>query len=406
MPVYEYSGYGEGGKSASGVIDADSPRGAAVKLRKMGVLPTEVRLERHGAGAFVRAPLSRLFSRVTAKEITAFTRQLATLQSAGLTLVESLDAQLEQAHKPRFKSVIADVRERVLAGSSLAGALAAHPRLFDTMYVSLTRAGEASGALGRTLSSLADFGERRQRQQARIMAAMIYPAIMTLVGSGVMLFLLAYVVPRTQEMFDDIHRALPLPTVILLAVSNFLAGWWWALLALAFMGGAALARWAKTAEGRARLDTWALRVPVLGEVWRAAAVARFAGAMATLLAGGVELVEALRITRGAAGSVPFERAMDAAVTAVTEGQPLAAPLRQSNLFPPVVIQMVAAGERSGELTRMFADIARAYEFEMETTVGALTALVEPLLILVMGAAVGFIVLAILLPIFELSQAAR
>ena len=406
MPVYEYSGYGEGGKSASGVIDADSPRAAAAKLRKLGVLPTQVRPERHGAAAFIRAPFSRLFSRVTGKEVTAFTRQLATLQSAGLTLVESLDAQLEQAPRARFKSVIADVRERVLTGSPLASALAAHPHLFDSMYVSLTRAGEASGALGRTLSSLADFGERRQRQRARILAAMIYPAIMTLVGGGVMLFLLAFVVPRTQEMFDDIHRALPLPTVILLAGSNFLAGWWWALLALAALGGAALARWAKTAEGRARLDQWALGVPVLGQVWRAAAVARFAGAMATLLAGGVELVEALKITRGAAGSVPFERAMDSAVTAVTEGQSLAAPLRQSNLFPPVVIQMVAAGERSGELTRMFGDIARAYEFELETSVGALTALVEPLLILAMGAAVGFIVLAVLLPIFELSQVAR
>jgi len=402
MPVFEFQGYRAEGKKASGIVDADSPKAARIKLRRQGILATKVALDT-GARELQRSPVATLLNRITVRDISGFTRQLATLQSAGLTLVESLDALIEQAANVRFKKIVTDIREQVTHGSSLADAMALHPAQFDEMYVSLVRAGEASGALGETLTQLAEFNERRQRQRSKVTAAMIYPAIMTVVGSGVLVFLMGYVVPKTQAMFEDMNQALPLPTVILLAVSDFLTNWWVPLAVVAVVALFALRQYARTERGRKRLDTLRLSAPVFGPLYRTAAIARFAGALGTLLAGGVELVAALRITEKAVGNAALAGAVDRAIVNITEGETIAEPLRQSGMFPPVVTQMIAAGEKSGALERMLEKISEAYEFEVETTVTALTSMVEPVLILVMGTVVGFIVLAILLPIFELSQ---
>ena len=404
MPVFEYKGYGPNGKNASGVVDAQTARIARAKLRKDGILATSVKTCA-GGGEIRKEPLKLVFNRISARDISYFTRRLATLQSAGLTLVESLDALVEQADNPRFAKVITGVREQVLGGSSLADAMSGYPSCFDDMYVNLTRAGEASGALGQTLEKMAEFSERRLRRGSRISAAMIYPAVMTVVGSGALMFLMTYVVPQMQTMFDDMEQALPLPTVILLAVAGFLHRWWLALIAFAVAVGAALSRYSRTKKGRRLFDGMVLKLPVLGAVLRSAGIARFTGALGVLLGGGAPLVESLRISGKTVGNVIIAEAVENAAASVTEGKTLAEPLRRSGLFPPVVTQMISAGERSGSLENMLGKITDAYDFEVETALTALTSLVETLLILVMGAVVLFIVLAILTPIFEISHIA-
>jgi general secretion pathway protein F len=235
---------------------------------------------------------------------------------------------------------------------------------------------------------------------------MVYPIVMTIIGSGVLLYLLAYVTPKVESMFADIKPALPLPTVVLLFVSNLLSQWWWALIMLVGMAVYLARRHLRTDAGREKFDTNILRFPVIGDLVRSAAIARFSRALATLLGGGVPLLESLKVTGAIAGNILIQRAIEQAIVNITEGQSISGPLKKSGLFPPLVTQMIDAGERTGSLPDMLEKIGDAYEFEVDTALSAMVSLVEPVLIVVMGAIVGFIVMAILLPIFELSQMAR
>lgn len=402
MAVFEYQGYDTKGKRASGIIDADSPKTARFKMRQRGVLITQISSETSGK-EIIRNPFGTLFNRITTKDIASFTRQLATLQSGGLTLTESLDALRNQTSNVRFQKVVTDIRESIIQGASLADSLANYPALFDGLYVNLVRAGEASGALGKTLDSLAVFFEGRLRQRTKLAGAMIYPAVMTVVGGSALIFLLTYVMPRVLVMFEDMSQALPLPTLILLSLSSFFTNWWPAILIGVLVVGVWLGWYLKTEAGVRAYDKAALWAPVFGNLVRTSAISRFARALSVLLAGGVTLVEALKVTSKVMGNKWLEDAINQAIVSITEGQTIAEPLRRSGLFPPVVTQMIDAGERSGALTQMLEKISDAYDFEVEVAVGTLTALVEPLLILVMGSVVMFIVMAILLPIFELSQ---
>jgi general secretion pathway protein F len=401
MPVFEYHGYDAAGKKSSGVIDADSARVARVKLRSQGVLATKLTVDA-GRREFLTNPLATVTQRIGARQIASFTRQLATLQQGGLTMIESLDALIEQAGAPRLKRVVTDIREKVLQGGALADALAAHGDHFDPLYVNLVRAGESSGALDETLTRLAQFQEARLMQRSKMIAAMIYPLIMVIVGSGVLLFLLVRVTPQVETMFADMGEALPWATVVLLAVSRFLADWWSGLIVLVAGGGFVFWRWKQTPQGAAAVDRASLATPVFGTLIRNAAVARFARTLAVLLRGGVPLIESLKVTAHVVDNRLLSAAIDQAVVNITEGATIAAPLKASGLFPPLVTQMIAAGERSGSLTGMLEKIADAFDFEVEASLSALMAALEPLLILVMGLVVGFIVMAILAPIFELS----
>ncbi|MDH5637247.1 MAG: type II secretion system inner membrane protein GspF [Nitrospinota bacterium] len=402
MPVFEYSGYSDAGQSASGSVDADNPKEARAKLRRKGILAVSVNLDTT-QGEIKRRPLTALFNRIGVKEISAFTRQLETLQGAGLPLVESLDSLIEQADNLRFKKVITEIRESVSSGSSLGDAIAEHGAHFDQTYTSLVRAGEASGSLGHTLGSLADFNESSMRRRSAVLMATIYPVIVSVLCAGVLIFLLGYVVPKTQGIFEDMDKALPLPTVILLAVSGFLAKWWAAVIVGAIAGIAGFIKYVSTPDGGEWYDRNILKLPVIGPVVQASMIGRFAGSLGLLLASGVDMLEALAITRESLGNKTYSKVMDDAIVGVTEGETVADALKRSGLFPPVTTQMVAAGERSGELEKMLGKMAEAYEFEMESRLNVMTRALEPILILVMGAVVLFVVLAILLPIFEISQ---
>ncbi|MCC6766077.1 MAG: type II secretion system inner membrane protein GspF [Deltaproteobacteria bacterium] len=401
MPLYAYRGLDAGGRAVGGVVDADSPRGARLKLRRTGVFPTDLREERR-AGATMRF-VTRRPERVPAAELAAITRQFSTLVAAGLPLVEALGALGEQAERPVLARTLAQVRQEVTEGRSLADALAQHPRLFASLYVNMVRAGEASGALHVVLERLADYTENQARLLGKVRSALTYPAIMLALSATILFFLLAYVVPKVTRIFQETHQQLPLPTRFLLGVSDFVAQWWWLLLALAAAAVLGVSRWARTPAGRDRVDRLMLAVPYFGRLTQKLAVARFARTLATLLASGIPLLPALEIVKSIVDNTVLTRAIERARDAIREGQSIAPPLRESGLFPPLVVHMAAVGERSGELEGMLAKAADTYDGEVENAVGALTTILEPIIIVFMGGVVLFIVLAILLPIFELNR---
>ena len=402
MPLYAYRGLDAGGHAVGGVVDADSPRGARQKLRRTGVFPTDLNEERRDALRGLSI-LARRPERVPAAELAAITRQFSTLVAAGLPLVEALGALVEQAERPTLSRTLAQVRQEVTEGSSLADALAQHPRLFASLYINMVRAGEASGALHVVLERLADYTENQARLLRKVRNALTYPVLMLLISAVILFFLLSYVVPKVTRIFQETHQQLPLPTRLLLGVSDFVAQWWWLLLLILAGVGMGVMRWARTPAGRDRVDRWTLALPYFGRLTQKLAVARFARTLSTLLASGIGLLPALDIVKSIVDNTVLTRAIERARDAIREGQSIATPLRESGFFPPLVVHMVAVGERSGQLEAMLGKAADTYDDEVENAVGALTTILEPIIIVFMGGVVLFIVLAILLPIFELNR---
>lgn len=406
MPVYEYRALNGTGRPVKGIIDADSSRTARLKLRRTGIYPIELHEEASARSDRQDADLLRIFRRIKLPEIAVMVRQLSTLLSAGLPLVESLNAVIEQVANPALKKVVTQVRERVNEGSTLADAFAQHPRVFSPLFVNMTRAGERSGALEIVLERLADFTEKQVAFRYKIMAAMVYPILMTCIGFGVLGFLLGYVIPTVTQIFDDLKQSLPLPTLILIAVSGGLRRFWWMGLAGVALIAVGLNRYGHTERGRMRLDRLKLRVPITGPLGLKIAIARFTRTLAILLKSGVPVLTSLDIVKAVVDNRVLQGAIEEARLNIREGQDIAPPLRRSQLFPPLATHMIAVGEKSGKLEDMLLRVSETFETEVETTVQGLTALIEPLMILIMGAIVGFIALSILLPIFQINQIVR
>jgi general secretion pathway protein F len=406
VPLYAYRALDRHGRITGGTIEAESLRGARQRLRRTGVYPVELDEEREAAARRPALELSLVRERVPSRELAAMTRQLATLVAAGLPLVEALAALAEQTEREGLRRTLARVRQQLTEGRALADALADHPRIFSPLYVNMVRAGEASGALDVVLGRLADYTESQARLLAKVRSALTYPAIMLVLSSAILFFLVSYVVPKVTRIFAETQQQLPALTVVLIAVSGAAARWWWLLLlglAAAALGGRA---WARTPAGRERIDRLTLRVPYLGRLAQKLAIARFARTLATLLASGIGLLQALDIVKNIVDNRLLARAIEQARDAIREGQSIAPPLAASGLFPPLVVHMIAVGERSGELETMLGKAADAYDDEVENAVTGLTSVLEPLMIVFMGAVVLFIVLAILLPIFELNRMVR
>jgi general secretion pathway protein F len=411
MPVYEYRALDVRGKKVSGIIDAESARLARVKLRADGFYPVEIQSGAGGEMA-VAAPtaagqppwrLPVLIRRVRPQERAALTRQLATLVGAGIPVVGALDTIIQQTTQRGLRRALVDIREEVLGGSPLADALSRHRWLFSELYVNMVHAGESSGALEAVLQRLADLLERSVKLKNRVQAALFYPITMMAIGGLVLVFLLTYVVPIVTRLFLEAKQQLPRPTMILIAASDFLVHWWWALA----LGAAAFAvlsrRLLATPGGRLQWDRVKLRLPLFGSLYQRLVIARFARTLGTLLQGGLPLTSALSIVQHVINNSYMAQHVETAIQEVNEGEELTVPLEKSRSFPPMVIQMLTAGERSGTMEEMLLKIADAYEDEVETKVSALTSLMEPLLILVMGLMVGFIVISILLPILQMSR---
>jgi len=340
---------------------------------------------------------------VPAAELAATTRQMATLLAAGLAIDDALATVVEQADQQLLSRTLARLREDVRQGEALHAALAKHPGVFPALYVSIVQVGEDSGTLDQAMHRLADFLEAQARIRARVQAALAYPVLMAVVGIGVLAFLFAFVVPKITRMLEEMGQALPWPTLLLIRLTDFLASYWW-LLALLVAGAAvALSRYRQTEQGRLRLDRLQLKAPLFGQLLLLIITARLARTLATLLSNGVPLLKALGITRSLVSNRLLRQALEAATQRVQEGGSLAVALRESALFPPMLAQLTAAGEKSGQLEEMLYRVADSYEHQTDLSITGLLSLLEPVMILVMGCLVGFVVLAILLPIFEASQ---
>ena len=410
MPVYEYTALDTSGKSLNGIVDADSALAARQKLRGSGMFPVQVK-EAASVSVSTGLPsgpvsVSGFFKRVKPGEVSVMTRQLSILLAAGVPLVAALDALGSQMTNQLLKKIVAQIKESVNEGNSLAISLSQHPRLFSNIYVNMVRAGEASGSLDVVLGRLAEYGERQHALRGRFKAALAYPVFMFFIGSLVLFFLITFVVPNITQIFTEMHHTLPLPTVILIAVSGLLKSFWWAM-ALAGVGVViGVKQFIETSKGHYIWDKIKLRFPVLGSINQKIALARFARTLGTLLESGVPLLSALDIVRNIVNNTLIARDIDNASEEIEAGKSLAVPLGRSPWFPSIAVQMISVGEQSGELEAMLNKIADSYESDVESQIMAMTSMLEPIMILVMGLAVGFIVISILLPIFEMNQMIR
>jgi len=425
MPVFEYRGLTPAGKQVKGLLEADSSRSLRTQLKRSGVFLTDVLAEResgpvrrqNGKTVAIAQPpqslasrdvqLGKLFrGRVSSDDVAIFTRQLSTLLHAGVTLIEALTALVDQTEKDRLKRVVSDVKTRVNEGSSLADALGQHAKIFGSLYVNMVRAGEASGALDAVLARLADFTEGQAKLRQKVLGTLIYPVIMSIIGTGILALLMTVVVPKVTKIFESMKVSLPWTTRLLIFVSDLLAAWWWLLLPMLAAAIFGFFRWKASPSGRPVWDRFVLRAPVFGSLVRMLSIARFSRTLATLLKSGVPLLTAMDITKNVVSNGVLARVVENARDAIREGESIAGPLRRSGEFPPLVYHMIAIGERSGQLEDMLLNVADSYETQVSVRIGALTALMEPLIIVAMGVAVAFVAFSILMPILQLNTTIR
>ena len=408
MSVFEYVALDEKGRQRKGFIDAPGVAAARQKLREENVYPVEInQTESRKENALSEILKFNIWQRVPAGDVSVFTRQLSTLLGAGMPLALSLSILMKQTNNPLLKKSLAQIREQVNEGKSLTESISGFPQIFSPFYLNMVRAGEASGAINLVLERLADFQENQQALMNKIRSALAYPIIMFFIGSAVILLLMTFVVPKITDIFTDMHQTLPLITLVLITVSNFLKSFWWLILIiLATLIVAFRYAITDTEKGKRLWDNVKLKVPVFGRINRKIAIARFSRTLATLLQSGVPLLQAMEIVRNVVNNTIIGEAIGKAGKDVEEGKELSGPLTQSGIFPPMVTEMIAVGEQSGALEAMLNRIATTYETEAQADIMVMTSLLEPVMILVMGFAVGFIVASILLPIFEMNQLVR
>jgi len=399
MAVFEYSAMDLDAAVRAGTVIADTPRQARDQLRQRGLTVTEVRrLAETTGGTSGR----RRLRRSARGEVTAFIRELATLLTAGIPLLSALNT-LARQHRGRFRAVVQHLADEVASGTALADAMARNGGYFDDMCVNIVRVGENTGAIELALGRLAEFREKADRLRSRVITALIYPGIVATVGMAVTILLMTYVVPGLLETLTQSGRELPAITQVVKAVSDFLRTRWWVLLAAGAGGAVALRMVLRTQKGRLGADRLVLRIPVLGDLIRKETTSRMAVVLAALLRSGLDFVKAIAVTRRTLSSPVFRNAMDDYETAVTAGADIAASLEASGVFSPMVVQMLAVGQQSGQLEDMLEQLAASYEHQVDTAAQRLTALLEPILIVLLALMVGFIAFATILPILEMSN---
>jgi general secretion pathway protein F len=425
MPIFEYKAYGSGGAVQTGVIDADTPREARQRLKKENLLVSEIHEVRGGrrmaakkdgakpgASAFApRALLARLREAQGAGSggtqdldtLTAVTRQMGTLLASGIPLAETLKAIIEQAEKREIETMFREIRESINQGSSFADSLAAHPGMFGELYVNMIRAGEATGNVDVVLRRLADYLQAQRALRRKVVSALTYPAMMIGIGLIVVSILMTVVVPKITGMLTDQGQTLPAPTQVLIFISELFKIWWWAGCLLIAFVSMVVGRIYKTDKGRLWIDRNLLKVPVIGDLLRKQAVSRFTRTLSTLLQSGVPAVQSLEITRKVVGNRVLADATDHIRTRILEGTDISTPLKQTGAFPAIVGYMVAVGEQSGELEQMLDRVATAYDDEIDVATERMTSVIEPIMIVVLAAVVGYIVVSIVLPILQIGE---
>jgi type IV pilus assembly protein PilC len=394
--TYMWKGKSPSGEILSGEYAAETKDDLIGYLRKRKIIITSVREKSKEFN--ITMPWEK---RVSVKDLGVFTRQFATMINAGLPMVQCLDILSAQTEKAFFRQSIAAVTSDVEGGSTLGEALARHPRIFSRLYVNMVEAGEAGGILDLILNRLAVYLEKADQLQRKIKSAMTYPAVVCIVALGATIFMLMFIIPTFAKMFSDFGGQLPMPTQIVMGLSDFLRGYWYVILFAVIGLVVLLQRFYKTDVGKTKIDGMLLKIPVLGMVLRKGSVARFTRTLGTLISSGVPILNGLEITAKTSGNKIIENSIFETRDSISQGNTISDPLRKSGVFPPMVTQMIAVGEQTGALDEMLEKIANFYDDEVDTAVDSLTAIIEPAMIVVMGGIVGGMLIAMYLPMFKL-----
>lgn len=406
MPLFEFQGLNDTGKAIKGLREADSQKALRASLRKEGVFLTDVHIGSGGAGNGRDAgdgEGKKLFlGRVSTDDVAIMTRQLATLVGAGIPLVECLNALVDQVENPRLRRIVSQVKQRVNEGTSLADAISDHQKIFSNLYINMIRAGESSGALEIVLTRLADFTESQAKLRSKVVGALAYPLVMMLVGTAIIGILFTTVIPKVTQIFKDMNVTLPIYTRVLIGLSEFSRNYWYLIIAMIVFGVIGTRAYLRTPGGLLHAHRVQLTLPIVGHLTRLIAMSRFSRTLSTLLSSGVPLLVSMDIVRNIVGNLILQDIIEKARDSIREGESISAPLKRSGQFPPMVCHMIAVGERSGQLEEMLKKIADTYDTQVETRVAALTSLLEPIMIVLMGGGVAFVVASILLPILQMN----
>jgi len=406
VAIYEYKAFDGAGKIVKGIVEADNKKNAGEELRKKKLFVSEIKASTDKIGFSDEVSLLKIIRKIHPREIAVMTRQLATLLKAGVPIVQALSAIVDQLEGRPFQKVLIEIKEKVNQGWPLADAFEEHPRLFGEIFVSMVRAGAAAGALDVTLSRLSDFTEKSIALKHKVKAELAYPFFMIIMGVFVLGFLLSFVVPTIAKLFTEMNQKLPLPTVILIEVSAFFKRFIWLIIILIGAGCFLFKKNKDKKNVRDVLDKIKLRLPLFGLLMKKMIVSRFVRMLGTLLAGSIPVEKALGIVEKVLGNTEVVGIVEKARKEITAGASISEALKQNDIFQPIVVHMIAVGESSGKLEEMFFYIADTYDEEVAFAVDTLTSLLEPVIIVIMGVVVGFIVLSILLPIFEMNQIIR
>lgn len=402
MPIFSYKGMDRTGKEIKNSINIDSIVSAKAKIKSLGIMLIDIK-EQKAQGTSTGGSFLKFGGSVGVDDLAMMTRQLATLIKAKIQIVESLAALVDQVENVTLRLVLADLRQKVNEGASLAKALADHPKVFNSVYINMVEAGEASGTLEIVLLRLADFAEAQVKLRNKIKGAMTYPVIMGIFGFGMMNVIFIFVIPKMAKIFTSSRKELPLITKICIGISEFLQNYWWLLIASIIGGIFLFTKYINTPRGQSQWHALQLRLPVLGMLVKMINVSRFCSTLATLLNSGVPILTALTIVKNLIPNVHMKDAVEKARLSVSEGATLTAPLVQSGHFPPLVTHMIRLGEKSGELEPMLKIISENYEDQVESKIGGLTSILEPIMMIGLGAAVGFIVFAVVIPMMDLNK---
>jgi type IV pilus assembly protein PilC len=395
MAVFVYRGHSSSG-AVAGEVEADTRPAAQAALRTKGILATRLQEKKAKAAA-----AKKIGGKVKDKDLAIFTRQFSVMIDSGLPIAQALNILAEQSEAKALRDCTGVIAKEIESGSTLAEAFRKYPKVFSDLFTNLIEAGESGGVLDVVLQRLAGYIEKAAALKSKVKSAMVYPITIISVAMLVVFFMMVFIIPTFAKMFKELKQDLPLPTMIVIGLSDFVIAYWWLMAAGIFAFVFAFKKYYATDRGSMMIDTWALKVPVVGMLIRKVAVARFTRTLGTLISSGVAILEALRITARSAGNRVVEKAVMNARTAVAGGRNLAEPLRQAPVFPPMVVHMISVGETTGALDAMLSKIADFYEQEVDDAVGALTSLLEPMMIVFLGVCVGGIVVAMYMPIFKM-----
>lgn len=403
MPRYQYVARAADGSVVNGTAEAADQSAVVQMLREKGLMPTSIKVGAATSKAGAKKKRKGKGGRTKLDDLVVFSQQMAVMIRAGLPLIEVLDILAEQTERRSLATVVRQVERDVEAGESLTEAMVKHANVFNTFYLSMIKAGEASGMLDATLEQVAVYLERTASLQRKIKMAVMYPATVTIIAALITIFLLVKVVPVFGQIFSDLGGMLPLPTRVVLWASGFMQAYWWLIIGIVIVAWVFIWRYGKTKTGRMQLDTLKLHLPIFGPLFLKTAVARFSRTLSTLIRSGVNILYALDIVAKTAGNAKVEAAVVKTKASIQSGESLTKPLIEANVFPPMVTRMIDVGEKTGALESMLTKVADFYEDQVSAAVSGLTSLIEPLLIVFLGVVVGFIVIAMFMPMFKMIE---